>query len=119
MSRMVANSKDLLDQDGDPAACPYLPDEAVVFGSLGQQFWQPGQLIHSQAGCRPGGGTVPKSFDAASFPCPPEPLAHGSPSDAQRPGYVDLFPALLFQLEGSYTAAFLPGQRFGCGAHVS
>jgi len=42
MSRMVANPKDLLDQGGDPAACPYLPNEAAVFGSFGQQFWQSG-----------------------------------------------------------------------------
>ena len=89
MSGMVANPKDLLYQGCHPAASPHLSDEAVVLGSLGQEFGESGQLVGAKVWCRPGGRTMAQCLDAASFSGSPEPLTHGSTSDTESLGDID------------------------------
>lgn len=59
MRRMIAHTKLLFDQLGDPAAGPDITTKAVGFGALVEQLHQPGALGRGEQRCwaRRGGVT--------------------------------------------------------------
>ena len=56
MSGMVANAEDVLDQGRHSLPRPNLSDEAVVFGSLGEEFGRRASCSWRSRGVRPGAG---------------------------------------------------------------
>ncbi len=119
MSLVVTDAKGLLDHPGYSGSRPYLSNEAIVLGSLGEEGRDLGKLCLGQPWSGTGGRMTAKSLYAL-LPCPLDPLADSSLAHAKGLGDVDLLPALLLQFPGSEATTFLPVFRFDrcCGAHA-
>jgi hypothetical protein len=75
----------------------------VCLGSLCQKLGQSDALLLAQAGRRSGGRLVSQTFHSL-LSGTLHPLANCPFTDSQGIGYLRLFPALLFELEGALSA---------------
>ena len=81
--------------------------EAVGFGPMVQEFWQTDQLAGGQPARSTGAGAAPEGLQTL-LASPRDPLADGPFAGAQGFGNLALGPALLHEVPGLQSSAFLP-----------
>src|SRR5215217_3630572 len=100
MSRVVADPELSSDHRSYPLTGPYLSPKTMRLGSLGQELGQFSALVLAETRCRSGRRLVSQAFHSL-LSGTLHPLAVGPFRDPQSFGYLRLFPASLFQLEGA------------------
>src|SRR5215212_8515404 len=119
MSRMIADSKLLLDQLGHPPPRPDIAQKAIGFGSLVEEFDQLRELLCIQQRRTTGCGMILHCREALAS-SPRQPLADRTLGHAQSRSNMALHPSLLIECPGTLAATFVPteGLMRICGAHT-